>query len=123
MRLLWKVLLVLLAVLLIAGYFRFYWRFATGVKSGELNFVVHKGILFKTYEGKMIQTGVRSQNGTLQSFEFPFSVEDDALARRLMLNSGSQFTLHYSEYLGAVPWRGYSKFVVDSIVAMEPVHR
>ena len=24
--------------------------------------------------------------------------------------------LHYIEYLGAVPWRGYSRYVVDRIV-------
>ena len=23
---------------------------------------------------------------------------------------------HYKEYFGALPWRGFSKFVVDSIV-------
>jgi hypothetical protein len=123
MRLIWKVLLVLLLLLLVAGYFRFYWVFGDGVKSGELNYVVHKGVLFKTYEGKMIQTGIRSQNGSLQSFEFLFSVEDPAVAERLMTNSGNQFNLHYTEYWGALPWRGYSKFVVDSIISMEPVHR
>ncbi|MFT3886188.1 MAG: hypothetical protein QM724_12410 [Flavobacteriales bacterium] len=123
MRLLWKVLFVLLAVVLLAGYFRYYWVFGEGVKSGELNYVVRKGVLFKTYEGKMIQTGIRSQSGSLQSLEFLFSVQDPRVAERLMVNSGSQFNLHYTEYMGALPWRGYSKFVVDSIISMDPVHR
>ncbi|MCB0771614.1 MAG: hypothetical protein KDC00_14535, partial [Flavobacteriales bacterium] len=68
MRHLWKIILVLVLILGIVGYFRYFWVFGTGVKSGELNYLVHKGMLFKTYEGKMIQTGIRSQNGTLQSF-------------------------------------------------------
>ncbi|MCB0764459.1 MAG: hypothetical protein R2815_09815 [Flavobacteriales bacterium] len=120
---LWRILLVLLLILGITGYFRYFWVFGTGVKSGELNYVVHKGVMFKTYEGKMIQTGIRSQAGTLQSFEFMFSVEDEAIATTLMANSGKQFNLHYREYVAALPWRGHSKFVVDSIISMEPVHR
>lgn len=120
---LWKIVLVLFIVLGVVGYFRYYWVFGTGVKAGELNYVVHKGVVFKTYEGKMIQTGIRSQAGTLQSFEFIFSVEDRAVAEQLMANSGNQFNLHYREYLAALPWRGHSKYVVDSIISMEKVDR
>ena len=43
-----------LVILALFGYYRYFWVFGTGVKSGELNYVVHKGVLFKTYEGKMI---------------------------------------------------------------------
>ena len=123
MRALWKILLVLILVLAVVGYFRYFWVFGTGVKAGELNYVVHKGVLFKTYEGKMIQTGIRSQGVSLQSFEFLFSVEDPLVAEKMMINSGNQFNLHYTEYLGALPWRGHSKFVVDSIISMEDVTR
>jgi len=120
---LWKFILFLLIVIAVGGYFRYFWVFGTGVKSGELNYMVHKGVVFKTYEGKMIQTGIRSQNATLQSFEFLFSVEDPAIAEQLMRNSGNQFNVHYKEYLAALPWRGHTKFVVDSIVSMDEVNR
>lgn len=120
---LWKIVLTLFLVLGVLGYFRYFWVFGTGVKAGELNYVVHKGVLFKTYEGKMIQTGVRSQAGTLQSLEFDFSVAERAVAEQLMANSGNQFNLHYREYLAALPWRGHSKYVVDSIISMEKVAR
>ncbi|MBK7945447.1 MAG: hypothetical protein IPJ85_09130 [Flavobacteriales bacterium] len=115
--------MALLLVLSIGAYFRYWWVFGTGVKAGELNYVVYKGVLFKTYEGKMIQTGIRSQAGNVQSFEFLFSVESEAVARELMANSGKQFNLHYREYLAALPWRGHSEFVVDSIVSMQDVSR
>ena len=98
-------------------YFRFYFVFGEGVKSGELNYVVYKGVAFKTYEGKLIQSGIRSKGvGAISSYEFEFSVEDDELARRLMLLSGETLELHYKEYFGALPWRGFTKFIVDSIV-------
>lgn len=112
--------LVLVAALAIFFYFRFYFVFGEGVKSGELNYVVRKGLLFKTYEGKLIQAGIRSQQaGSIQSYEFEFSVENAELAERLMVQGGKTIELHYKEYFGRLPWRGFTKFIVDSIVTYE----
>lgn len=113
-------------LLVVAGvifcYFRFYFVFGEGVKSGELNYVVYKGLVFKTYEGKLIQSGFRSKAaGTIQSYEFEFSVENPELAEKLMLQSGRTLELHYKEYFGALPWRGFTKFIVDSIISSEPL--
>lgn len=116
------ILLAVLAVgLALFLYFRFWFVFGEGVKSGELNYVVRKGVIFKTYEGKLIQSGIRSRTaGTVQSYEFEFSVRDAELAQKLMLQGGRTVELHYREYFGALPWRGFTKFIVDSIVASEP---
>lgn len=112
------------AVLAAAAYFRFFFVFGEGVKSGELNYVVYKGVLFKTYEGKLIQTGIRAKAaGSIQSYEFEFSVENEALARELMLQGGKTLELHYKEYFGALPWRGFTKFVVDSIITVRPAEQ
>ncbi len=123
MKKFWGIGAVLLLVALsVFFYFRFWFVFGEGVKSGELNYVVYKGLIFKTYEGKMIQSGIRSRTaGTIQSYEFEFSVEDEALARELMLLGGRTLELHYKEYFGALPWRGFTKFVVDSIIAVRPL--
>jgi len=112
----------IIGVIVFAGwiFFKFYFVFGEGVKAGELNYLVHKGYIFKTYEGKMIQTGFRSQTaGTIQSYEFVFSVEDKAIADSLMRCSGKELELHYKEYLGTLPWRGVNKFIVDSIVSVK----
>jgi hypothetical protein len=119
-----KKFLRIAAVVVILGLvifilFRYFFVFGEGVKAGELNYVVKKGFIFKTYEGKLIQNGLRSKApNTVQSYEFVFSVSNDSVARKLMLNSGRVVELHYKEYMGSVPWRGYSEFVVDSIVAI-----
>ena len=114
----------LLAALAGAGafYFHYYFVFGEGTKAGELNFVVYKGIVFKTYEGRLIQSGLTSKGGVsrnstggLQSNEFNFSVEDKDVAETLMRKSGCLVQLHYKEYRGAIPWRGHHKFVVDKI--------
>ena len=115
-------ILSVLAVLVLAGwfFFKFYYVFGEGVKAGELNYVVKKGYVFKTYEGRLIQAGYNSKNerNTIQSNEFKFSVEDKQIADSLMRCTGKQVELHYKEYLGALPWRGVSEFVVDSIISV-----
>jgi hypothetical protein len=101
---------------------RYYFVFGRGVKAGQLNYVVQKGYIFKTYEGKLIQSGFRaSAPGSVQSYEFEFSIENKRIADTLMLNSGKEVELHYKEFLGSVPWRGYSEFVVDSIISIRDV--
>jgi len=113
-----------LGLLVIAAgmiWWNYYYVFGEGVKSGQLNYVVKKGNIFKTYEGKLIQVGLRSAStGTIQSNEFEFSVEDDSIANVLMMNSGKTFDLHYKEYKNTIPWRGFSVFIVDSIIDMRP---
>lgn len=114
------------ALLLLATaffYFKFYYVFGEGVKAGELNFVVYKGYVWKTYEGRAIQAGFqkgsRGATTAIQSYEFDFSVEDEAIADTLMRCSGRNVQLHYREYLGALPWRGQQKYIVDRILSVE----
>jgi len=101
-------------------FFKFYFVFGAGVKAGELNLFVYKGYVFKTYEGRLIQAGYNSKNSnaTIQSNEFNFSVTDENVARQLERCAGKTVELHYKEYLGALPWRGMSKYVVDSVLSV-----
>lgn len=113
------VVIVLILVLIGFCFVRYYFVWGEGAKAGTLNFIVRKGYIWKTYEGRMILAGYRSnQPGGIQSNEFQFSVVDEKVANTLMSNSGSFFELHYKEYLGALPWRGMSEFIVDSIISM-----
>ncbi|HVU56118.1 MAG TPA: hypothetical protein VHD83_13730 [Puia sp.] len=124
-----KKFLLIATVVLVVGlgifiYFYYYRSFGEGTKFGELNYVVKKGWIFKTYEGKLIQAGIRSKTpGSVQSYEFEFSVTDTAIANKLMYNSGKSVLLHYQEYGGKIPWRGYSNFIVDSIVSITEPER
>ncbi|MEO8582359.1 MAG: hypothetical protein ABI415_01110 [Flavitalea sp.] len=114
-------LILLFAILILGGvfYYRYYWLFGEGVKAGQLNYVVRKGYVFKTYEGKLIQSGFRSATaGSIQSYEFEFSVTDKNIADKLMLSSGKEVELHYKEYIKPLAWRGYTNFIVDSIIAI-----
>ena len=115
----WFVFIVLVSAA-ISFWWKYYFVFGEGVKSGELNYVVKKGNVFKTYEGNLIQSGIRSRTaGSIESYEFKFSVEDQAVADSLMHCSGKQLELHYKEYLKPLPWRGVSEYVVDGIISVK----
>ena len=104
--------------LVVFVYVKFFFVYSQGVNEGDINYFQNEGFIFKTYEGKLIQAGIRSQAaGSIQSYEFEFSVENAELAEKLMLQGGKTIELHYKEYFGRLPWRGFTKFIVDSIVS------
>lgn len=118
-----KIFFIVAAILLTGAgiiiYWKYFYVFGQGVKSGHLNYVVKKGDLFKTYEGKLIQEGIRSRTaGSIQSYEFEFSVVNKRIAEKLMANSGKWFDLQYKEFHNVVPWRGNTTYIVDSIISM-----
>lgn len=118
-----KIIAIISAMLLLSlggyVYWRYFFVFAEGVKTGVLNYAVYKGNIFKTYEGKLIQQGFgRQNNGSFQSYEFEFSIKNKNIFNQLETNSGKTFDLHYKEYHGRIPWRGNTVYIVDSVLAM-----
>lgn len=117
-KILWTFVTVLILALVIFFYWRFYFVFAEGTKAGQLNTFQKKGIIFKTFEGKIIQSGFKAN---VQSNEFEFSVENERIAEQLLQNSGREVELHYKRFFGALPWRGVQSYIVDSIYAIHGV--
>jgi hypothetical protein len=111
-----KILWIFTAIVLVAFVIFFYWRFyfvyAEGTKAGQLNTFQQKGILFKTYEGKIIQSGFKAN---VESNYFEFSVTSESVANTLFHNSGKEVELHYKRYFGSLPWRGVESYIVDSV--------
>jgi len=126
-----KIIGIISAVIILAlaafVFFRFYFVFGDGVKAGELNQFTLKGYVFKTYEGRIIQAGFKGAiNGSmtdtgLGSYVFDFSCDNEAVADSLMRCSGKIVEVHYKEYLGALPWRGMQKHIVDRIISVSEV--
>ena len=121
-----KIIGIVTSVILLAVlgffFFRYYFVFSEGVKAGELNQVMYKGYVFKTYEGRLIQAGFRGASSskgtvTMESYVFEFSVEDKEVADSLMKRKGRVRVP--KEYLGALPWRGQQKYVVDKILSVK----
>lgn len=117
---LWTISILIIALAAFC-YIKFYFVFGEGVKAGELNQIVYKGWVWKTYEGRLIQSGFKGAKtgGSIQSNEFDFSVVKKDIADSLMRCSGKVVELHYKEYRGALPWRGMQKYIVDDIISIQ----
>ena len=117
----------LAAVLVLAGFifFKFCFVYSEGVNEGDINYFQKEGFIFKTYEGKMIQTGLKNTKvqGSIQSNEFKFSVVSESVANRLNEGTNTNVKLHWKRYLGTLPWRGNSQFIVDSVYTATPLNR
>ena len=114
-----------LLLLIAAGIFwwRHYYVFGEGVKAGDLNFLVKKGYVFKTWEGRLIQTGFKTPTpGAIQSNEFEFSIVNDSIARILERASGKFVELRYKEYIRPLPWRGMSTYVVIEVLNIQDLN-
>lgn len=111
-KIIWLIGTVLLVALSVFIYWRYYFVLAEGTQAGTLNIFQKKGILFKTYEGKIILSGFKVN---VQSNEFSFSVTKESVAQELLKVSGRELNVHYKQYFGTLPWRGMKNFIVDSI--------
>ena len=113
-----------IAVLALAAFifFKFCFVYAEGVNEGDINYFQKEGFIFKTYEGKMIQTGLKNSKvqGSIQSNEFKFSVVKKSVAKTLDEGTNTGVKLHWKRYLGTLPWRGNSQFIVDSVYVALP---
>ena len=105
-------LAIVVVLISVFVYVRYYFVFAEGTKAGQLNTFQHKGYVFKTWEGILIQSGFKAN---VQSNEFEFSVDKEEVAKLLEENAGKEMELHYKHYFGVLPWRGNTDYVVDSV--------
>ena len=113
-------IVVILVVFSVFLWWRYYFVFGEGVKAGNLNFLVKKGYVFKTWEGRLIQTGFKTPApGVMQSNEFEFSVVADSVAQKLERAGGKFVELRYKEYLHTLPWRGMSTYIVTNVLRIE----
>ncbi|MFN8289794.1 MAG: hypothetical protein U0U70_06040 [Chitinophagaceae bacterium] len=97
-------------------YWKYFFTYSEGNRTGLLQKFSYKGTIFKTYEGELILSSIRSQaNVALASEKFFFSVKDKTTALRLENLQGHFVTVHYIMKNGALPWRGDSKYLVDSV--------
>lgn len=117
---------VTLLVLAAVCFFRFYYVHGEGYNTGDLIYFQREGVLFKTYEGKLILTGFKSAaaapaagGAEIRSNELKFSVEDKQVAEKLMRSTGKRVELEWKRYLHTLPWRGNSTYVITRVMSVE----
>ena len=119
-RLIRIIVVVVLLALAAFFYWKYFFTYSDGNRFGLLQKFSRKGNLFKTYEGELILSSVRSNAAVpIASEKFFFSVSDDKVATQLMNLQGQSITVHYQEKKGTLVWRGESNYIVDS-VSLQP---
>jgi len=107
------ILIIFLAVFI---YWKYFMTYSDGYRAGLLQKFSHKGNVFKTYEGEIILSSVKSTNNVaLASEKFFFSVTDEKLATRLDTIQGQFIIVHYHQKNGKLFWRGESHYFVDEV--------
>src|ERR1043165_2108920 len=93
----WGVI-ILVIVLVFLIYWNYYNTYSEGNRSGVLQKFSKKGNIFKTYEGELIMSSIASTNNvTLASEKFFFSVKDNKLAESMFDLEGKKVTVHYEQ--------------------------
>lgn len=100
---------VVTIILALMSYFIFIYfaTYSDGYRSGELIKITRKGVLFKTWEGKISQ-GVAEE----QHFNFSVESKNEEVIDKLKELQGQQVNLTYKERFGTFPWMGDTKYYV-----------
>lgn len=116
-----KKVITVVTIALIVGiglwfYWKFYYTYSEGNRSGLLQKFSHKGNVFKTYEGELVLYSLMN-NGTipLSAEKFYFSVADVTLGEKMKDLEGQRVVVHYNQKNGKLPWRGDTEYIVDSV--------
>lgn len=115
-------IILLLVVAGTAGVFSFYYWgvYETGVMAGKVLRLSEKGVVFKTYEGKINLETFGALKGTSPISEaFDFSVEKSNTEVIKTLQevslSGERVNLHFVKRYARFPWRGDTKYFVTHV--------
>jgi len=107
-----------LIIIFTAGfiYWKYFYTYSEGYRAGLLQKFSNKGAIFKTYEGEMILSSVSStSNVAIASEKFFFTVTNKNLIRQFDTLQGEDIIVHYLEKNGTLPWRGDTRYLVDSV--------
>ena len=104
---------IITIILVLAAYFTFiyYATFSEGYRSGELIKISKRGLVFKTWEGRLSQ-GVSEE----QQFNFSVESKDKEVLEKLKEFQGFRVKLTYIERYGTFPWMGDTKHYVKEVV-------
>ncbi len=116
-----KRIVILVIVIGLAFLAFLYWGiYEKGVMAGKVLRVTQKGILFKTYEGKLnLDTfgALKGTNPIAESFDFSVEGSNTDVIKALdeVALSGERVNLHFVKRYATFPWRGDTKYFIDEV--------
>ncbi|MEA1786912.1 6-phosphogluconate dehydrogenase [Arenibacter sp. GZD96] len=107
----------LIALLALYYAFVYYVPYSTGVRSGELIKISHKGVLAKTWEGEISQ-GISGA----QIFAFSVLDKDTEVINNLKKYQGSYVKLDYIERYTTFFWLGDTNYFITHVEQEKSPH-
>jgi len=119
-------LTIIIIFLMLAGVFAFmYWGvYEHGVMAGKVLRITEKGVVFKTYEGKLnLETfgALKGASPIAESFDFSVEKSDTEVIETLqkVALSGERVNLHFKKRYIKIPWRGETKYFATRVERAE----
>lgn len=120
-----RIFIITFVIVLVGGFCFLYWgTYEEGVMAGKILRVSEKGVLFKTYEGKInLETfgALRGASPIAESFDFSIESNDQSLIKELetVSLSGERVNLFYVKRYVAFPWRGDTKYFATRVERLQ----
>ena len=117
--------IILLIVGVIVFCFMYWATYEEGVMAGKVLRVSEKGMIFKTFEGKInLETfgALRGTSPIAESFDFSIYKSDKDVIKELetVSLSGERVNLIFVKHYIAFPWRGDTKYFVIKVERLGP---
>ena len=116
-----KKTLIILVIVGITVFAFLYWAtFESGVMAGKVLRLSEKGVIFKTYEGKLnLETfgALKGASPIAESFDFSVEGSQQEVIKTLqeVALSGERVNLHFKKRYAQFPWRGETKYFVTEV--------
>jgi len=115
-----RILLALLVVLLLFVAFSYWGVYESGVMAGKVLRITQKGVVFKTYEGKLDLETFGALKGTspiASTFDFSVESKEKEVVKQLesVSLSGERVNLHFKKRYMKFPWRGDTKYFITQV--------
>jgi hypothetical protein len=115
-----------LIIFVSVAVFSFYYFsvYESGVMAGRVLRVTQKGVMFKTYEGKLSLESFGALKGTnpiAETFDFSVESSEDSVIHALeqVSLSGERVNLHFIKRYKIFFWRGDTKYFVTKVERVE----
>jgi hypothetical protein len=120
-------IIVVLLLLVGGGVFSFYYwaTYEEGVMSGKVMRISKRGMIFKTYEGRLNLEAfgaLKEASPLAESFDFSVEKDETELIKELeeMSLSGERINMHFKKRYGIFPWRGKTRYFATSVDRLNP---
>jgi hypothetical protein len=114
--------ILIVGLMITIGVFSFmYWAvYERGVMAGKVLRVSEKGVIFKTFEGKLNLETFGALKGTspiAESFDFSVEKDQDEIIKELqeVALSGERVNLYFIKRYAVFSWRGETKYFVNKV--------